>query len=157
MKNTFLLGLLVLIAVVSQANDNARNNMVSELLKPSNEYVQDTTKKGAVALLAKAPKGSKVFIRAEDKGVLTHAAKNIDYWHYWQIVEDVEEADFVLEIKFRYGNLGHSFSYAIFTDVNNNLIFRTKEVDNFGNFDLNFKRSSVNNLLDNVVKPFFEL
>ncbi len=114
--------------------------------------------KGINDLLKIAKKGKSVFVIAEDKGVYAHATKNIGYWNYWKICDSKEKADFILEIKFRYGNMGKSFAYALFIDVNTGKeIFSTRETNNFGVADFNWKRAAVNNLLDNIVKPHFDL
>lgn len=151
-------------SIANRSFQLAGNSLVAinNLVLPDTVESKDTVapikvKKGMEPLLQLAPKGKKVFLVAEDKGVVAHAEKNINYWHFWQVTDNKDDADFVLEIKFRYGNLGRSFTYAIFYDKVGNEVYSTHEVDNFANADLNFKRSAVNNLIDNVVKPMFEL
>ncbi len=122
------------------------------------ETLADDNPKGVNALLVVAKNGKSVFVVAEDKGVYAHATKNLGYWNYWKISDSKEKADFVLEIKFRYGSMGKSFAYALFLDVKTGKeIYRTRETNNFGAADFNWKRAAVNNLLDNIVRPLFEL
>lgn len=148
---------------------DATSEFIGESLLVINDFVFPDTldaaskgetvavKKGYEPLMQLAPKGKKVFLLAEDDGVLAHTKRNINYWHFWQVADAEKDADFVMEVKFRYGNLGRSYCYAVFYNANGKEVYRTNEVDNFANADFNFKRSAVNNLMDNVIKPMFEL
>jgi len=103
-----------------------------------------------------AVKSAKVFIDAEDKGVLAHATNSLDYWSFWQIVKTKEEADFIFEVKFRYGNLGKSFAYAIIRTPDGKEVYRSHEATNIGKADFNSKRASVTQLIDLYIKPTFD-
>lgn len=102
-----------------------------------------------------AAKSSKVYINADDKGVLAHATNALDYWSYWQIVKLKEEADFIFDVKFRYGDLGMSFAYAIIRTPDGNEVYRSHEATNIGKVDFNSKRASVTQLIDLYIKPIF--
>ncbi len=96
-----------------------------------------------------------VFIESENADALIYAKNALKDENYWEIVEDVNEADFILRFDLVYRSL-EAISRAHFIDPTTNVvIYSTKAMNSKYSLDVNWKRGAIDLLVYNEIVPLF--
>ncbi|OFY05168.1 MAG: hypothetical protein A2W99_05625 [Bacteroidetes bacterium GWF2_33_16] len=105
-------------------------------------------------------KGKKVFLTSSNENAVEHATYFLERWGYWKVVKTKAEADVVININLRFNTFGVCFAFAQFKDVKkDDILYTTIEVSSSKEpktFDFNTKRSAMNELVEQALKPVFK-
>ena len=107
-----------------------------------------------------AAKGKKVYLSCENENAVEHATYFIQRWGYWTIAKTKADADFIININLRFNSFGVCFAFAQFKDTKkDDILYTTIEVNSSKDpktFDFNTKRSAMNELVEQALKPVFK-
>jgi len=107
-----------------------------------------------------APRNSKVFIKCVDHNAVIHTTDYLSDWGYWQVVSSYKDADFILNITIRYQAYATYIAFAQFINPKTNkIVYTTPKIASAKSpkkFDFNQKRSAINVLFNDLIKPYFK-
>lgn len=102
-------------------------------------------------------RGNKVFIASKNKNVGVHAKRILDYRSYWEIADDADDADFIIDIKTKTFWLGSWKAYAVFIDPETEKPFyKTKRVHTFWSFSFHDKKKVVKKLVRKRIGRYYK-
>lgn len=152
MRTIYLL-LIITVAILSTVQQSKAELFANpDTAKTTKEF-----KKGIDGMLKMAGKGTKVYVECADSVVLEYANKAIKEWRYWKIEEGKENADFILQIKDSKAKGLKWEIYAVFISPAGKEIYKTKPSQKFGVGKLKARELSTKYLVNNIIRPFFEL
>jgi len=162
MKNVF--GFVVVAFILlgtTQQSKAFTNNTVFKLkewkLNPDTLESKKVFSKGIDGMVEMAGKGKNVFIECTDSVVLDYAHQALNEWKYWKIVNNKELADFTIQIKQNKENEFKWKLYAVFVSPAGKEIYKTKPSQKFGIGKLKARQTTTNYLINNIIRPFFDL
>ena len=101
-------------------------------------------------------KGNKVYIDCPVPNAIIHATKYLNEWGYWSIIDNKEQADFILKLVLILSWPDY-FGYAQFIDPkSNSIIKQTKKVSTGMATDPNTKRKVIEKIIRKGIKPFYQ-
>lgn len=107
-----------------------------------------------------AKKANTVHLQSHDDNAVVHVKNAIESWGYWNVTENVKEADFILKFYLRFEGAGVCIVNATFVDPKtNNVLYSTREVTSVKKakgFDFNTKRSAMRQIVEQVFKKNFQ-
>lgn len=160
MKNLFV---LVVVSVLFTGTSYGYVFTKNSFLEFKTYHVnQDTTKskefkKGIDGMIEMAGKGKRIFVECADSVILEYAHEALNKWKYWKIVKEKEQADFTLQIKEKEGKGLKWEIYAVFVSSAGKEVYKTKPSQKFGVGKLKARETSTNYLIENIIRPFFDL
>jgi hypothetical protein len=105
-------------------------------------------------------KGNKVFVEIADedaRGGEEYFVRALKEWNYWLVAENLENADFIIQLNLDKKAMGKKTSWAVLKEKNGNLIKTTKKasahVSAFNGY--NPFRASVDELVYKILKKEF--
>jgi hypothetical protein len=107
-----------------------------------------------------AKRNQAVYLESHDDNAVVHLKNAIESWGYWKVVDNKNEADFMLKIYLRFEGAGVCITNATFVDPKtDNVVYSTEEVTSVKQakgFDFNTKRSAMRQLVEQIFKPNFQ-
>ncbi len=107
-----------------------------------------------------AKRNNTVYIESHDDNAVVHLKNAIESWGYWKVVDNKNEADFMLKVYLRFEGAGVCITNATFINPKTtNVVYSTEEVTSVKQakgFDFNTKRSAMRQLVDQIFKPNFQ-
>lgn len=106
-----------------------------------------------------AKRGNKVHLQSHDENAVVHVKNAIESWGYWNVTENVKDADFILKFYLRFEGAGVCIVNATFVHPKTNkVLYSTREVTSVKSakgFDFNTKRSAMRQIVEQVFKQNF--
>ena len=100
-------------------------------------------------------RGKKVYVSSDNRGVVKYAKERINLWNYWELSEDINQADIVLHLDATFTGIYKIASYITTTDDKIIKRFKAKSWNNFwSGAKWNVKKGSVFGLFDEVIIPY---
>lgn len=107
-----------------------------------------------------AKRNQAVYLESHDDNAVVHLKNAIESWGYWKVVDNKNEADFMLKIYLRFEGAGVCITNATFINPKtDNVVYSTEEVTSVKKakgFDFNTKRSAMRQLVEQIFKPNFQ-
>lgn len=102
-------------------------------------------------------RGNKVYIHAKNRNVGVHAKRMLEYRDYWELADDADDADFIIDIKAKAFWLGCWKAYAVFIDPDTEKPFyKTKRVTTLWSLAFNKKQKAVKKLVRKRIGRYYK-
>lgn len=155
--SALILTIVVFSTIRAEGNYLECNCAIDQLNIRDTLDARNDFSKGIEGVKAMALKGKKVFVESADSIVCEYALEYVKDWKYWKVVDNIEEADFILKVEMEQETNVKWQLFAVFLTPLGKEIYKSSPAKKYGLGKLKAREASTSYLINNIIKPFFEL